>query len=254
MRVLEALARVGAVVLTGLARVGTVVLLAASAGYGFVAGARRWVPCTDYFDSAECVVAQAHETERLPELAHPEGVSLLLLGGALLCLALLGSLPRGWRVAALTVGPTYALIGADTLSWVGRTVAPGPAEPHVLDALFALVVFAAPVVMVGVAVVLFARSAVGPGPRWLHPDRPLALAWFAMAVGWPITEFFVLSLFHASYDAPPGTGLLRSTMVVVAAVLVVWHVVSRTAYRAVPQAASTTSPGLSRSPAATSEA
>lgn len=254
MRGLETVARVGVVVLTGLVRIGAVVLLGTSAWYGFVAGARRWAPCADYFDSAECLVAQAHETESLPELAHPEGTSLLLLGGALLCLALLRRLPRGWLVAALGVGLLYAWVGLDVWRSAGRTeVDPGPPyHPSLLDGIFALGAFAAPWVMVGVGGFLLVRSIRAPGPGWLHPERPLALAWFAMALGWPITEFSVLSLFYASYDAPPGTGMLRAAMTAVAAVLVVWHLVNLQLSRAGAHAASVTSPEASVT--ATSEA
>lgn len=237
-----------------LLRISVAVLLGASAWYGFVAGTRRWGPCTDGFDTEACLVVQSHETAHLFDLAVPEGISLLLLAGALLLLALLGQMPWRWRVAALTVGPIYALVGVDELRSVGRVVTFGPAEPSLPDLLFALAVFSAPLVMVGVGAVLLVRSAQRAGSRWLHPDLPLGLAWLAMFVGSPLIEFSLLSLVYGSYDAPPGTGLLRSAMVVVAAVLVIWHLVSRTAYRPAPQAASATSPAPSRSPAATSEA
>lgn len=75
-----------------------------------------------------------------------------------------------------------------------------------------------------------------------------------MVVGWPITESSLLMLVYVSHDASPGTGLLRSTMTVVAAGLVVWHLVGLMAYRTEPQAASTTSREASRPPAATREA
>lgn len=239
-------------VLLGLVRVGVVGLLGAGAWYGFVAGGRRWGPCTEGFDTPGCVAAQTHETQHLPELGHPEGISLLLLGGAMLLLALLGGMPRGWRMAALTVGPVYALVGLDELRHVGRVLTPGPAEPSLLDPLFALAVLAAPCVMVAVGALLLARSASVPRPRGLHPERPLALAWFAMVVGWPLTEFFVLSLVYASHDAPPGTGLLRSAMAMAAAALVLWHVVTLRLSRSGPHAASATSPAPS--PAETIEA
>lgn len=242
--------------LLGLVRVGAVVLLGASAWYGFVAGTRRWGPCLDNSGSVECVEAQSHETAYLPELGIPEGISWLLLGGALLLLALLGRLPWGWRVAALTVGPLYALVGVDELRSVGQTEVPwGPApEPTLLDGLFGLAHFSAPLVMVSVGVVLLARSAEASGSRWLHPDLPVGLAWVAMVVGCPVTEYIVLSMFYSSHDSPPGTGLLRSAMVALAAGLVVWHLASRTAYRDAPQTASTASRDLSPSAGATSEA
>lgn len=239
-------------VLLGLVRVGVVVLLGASAWYGFVAGGRRWGPCTQGFDTPECIGAQTHETQHLPELGYPEGTSLLLLGGAMLLLALLGGMPRGWRVAALTVGPVYALVGLRELRYVGRVVTPGPAEPSLLDPLFALAALAAPCVMVAVGALLLVRSASAPRPGWLHPERPLALAWFAMVVGWPLTEFFLLSLVYASHDAPPGTGVLRSAMAVITAALVFWHVVNLRASGTGPHAAIATSPAPS--PAVTSEA
>lgn len=238
-------------VLLGLVRVGVVALLGASAWYGFIAGGRRWGPCTDSFDTPACLVAQTHETQHVPELGYPEGVSLLLLGAAMLLLAQLGGMPRGWRVAALTVGPVYALVGIVDLRSVGRTVVPGPAEPSLLDPLFALAVFAAPGVMVAVGALLLSGSAQAEGHSWRHPERPLALAWFVMAAGWPISEFFLLSLVYASHDAPPGTGMLRSAMAAIAAALVLWHL-TLLRRRTEPHAASATPPAPSA--AATREA
>lgn len=146
-------------VLLGLARMGVVALLAASAWYGFVAGTRRWGPCTDGFETHACLAAQSHETAHVPELGVPEGISLVLLGAALLLLALLSTMPRGWRVAALTVGPVYALVGVDELRSVGQTDVPlGPAPPpSALDIPFALATFSAPLVMLGVGVMLLVR-------------------------------------------------------------------------------------------------
>lgn len=243
-------------VLMCLLRIGAVVLLGASAWFGFVAGGRRWGPCRGFFESHECLVAQSHETAHLPELGIPEGISWLLLGGALLLLALLGGMPRGWRAAALTVGPVYALVGVDELRSVGQTdvlLGPAPAM-SVLDGLIALAAFCAPLVMVGVGVVLLVGSGRASGSRWRHPDLPLALAWLAMVVGWPLTEYFLLSFVYTSHDAPPGTGLLRSAMTVIAAVMVVWHLASAAADHRRAQAASTTSSESFRVPAATSEA
>lgn len=214
-------------VLLGLVRMGVVLLLGASAWTGFVAGRRRWAPCTAGFDTDACLGAQSHETGHLPELGVPEGISLLLLGGALLLLALLGTMPRGGRVAALTVGPIYALVGVRELRSVGQTDVPlGPAPPlSVLDLLLMLAVFSAPVIMLGIGVALLVQVAQEPRPRWRHPDLPLALAWLAMVVGWPITEGSLLMLVYASHDAPPGTGLLRSGTALIAAGLVLWHLV-----------------------------
>lgn len=215
-------------VLQDLLRVGVVVLLGASAWFGFVAGVRRWRPCTGGFETEACMTAQSHETGHLAELAHPEAISLLLLGAAVLLLALLGRIPLWLRLPALVAGPLYWSMGVHELRTVGETEIqpppPGGFETTPPDAALVAVVFAMPWVMAGVGCVLLARSTDRADRPGL--DQLLVVAWFAMALAWPVSEYFLLMFVHASFDAPPGTGLLRSVLAVLAAVAVVWHLVA----------------------------
>lgn len=206
-------------------RAGVVVLLLASSWYGVVAGGRRWRPCTGDYDSQACVTAQTHETANLAELAHPESTSIALLGGALVLLALMGRMPLRWRLAALTTGPVCWSMAVVGLRDVGQTdVALSPTGGHettVLQAAVGMSFVLVPFVLAGAGLVLLTRPAAGDGPT--SSGRGLSLAWFALALGWPLPEYFLLNLLqlpYVSHDAPPGTGLLRSALTVVAAVVV----------------------------------
>lgn len=202
-----------------LVRIGVVVLFGASAWYGFVAGLRRWAPCIHGFDTYACVTVQTHEITHLPELGYPEAVSLQLLGGGIMLLALLGAMPLLLRVLALAAGPVSWWFAHDLVASIGQTeVPPPPPGGYVtppLEAVASIGAVVMPAVLVGVAWVLLVGTAEQRGRS--PGDRRLGIAWLAMAVGWPLTEFFLLGVFYASHDAPPGTGLLRSTAAVVAA-------------------------------------
>lgn len=185
-------------------------LFGVSAWFGAIAGVRLWRPCLEGFESSGCLKAQSGGTWLPTEVLWPEGLSCLLLALALLVLSLLGRMPVLVRLASLSGAAVYLLFAYDALRRLGdQNVVPSSHEEAGYGLGVAFLALTAPVWM-GIAGLCVLRR-----PPERHPATSggvLSFIWFAMVAGYFLTEYAVFSFFYYSHDAPPGMGLLRSSM------------------------------------------